>query len=96
MTWDALHKLAGKQRKTEKRKREITYTFFWTICNSFLEAPSINRVFGNAIESRFREKIFDPIALFQIQFGKKKELEQLFSGTKLMLAAMQKGLGHAQ
>ena len=36
MTWDALHKLAAKAEKTEKKKREITYTFFRTVCDSFL------------------------------------------------------------
>ena len=28
MTWDALHKLATKAEKMEKKSREITYTFF--------------------------------------------------------------------
>ena len=49
MTWDALHKLATKAEKMEKRKQEITYTFFRTICNSFLGGTSINRMFGNTI-----------------------------------------------
>ena len=49
MTWDALHKLAAKAAKRRRESGEITYTFFWTICNSFLGGTSINRMFGNAI-----------------------------------------------
>ena len=50
MTWDALHKLATKaKRKWRRESREITYTFFRTICNSFLGGTSINRMFGNTI-----------------------------------------------
>ncbi|MGR5874498.1 hypothetical protein ACT7DH_10135 [Bacillus pacificus] len=49
MTWDALHKLAAKAAKNGEEKAGKLLTFFWTICNSFLEAPVLIVCLANAI-----------------------------------------------
>ncbi len=77
--------LRQKQQKMEKEKagKYLTRSFRDHMQQLYSGGTSINRMFGNTIWIKFREKIFESNwFLFQIQFGKKKALRVLFSGNK--------------
>ena len=87
MTWDALHKLAAEE-KWRRESREITYTFFRTICNSFSEAPVLIVCLATPYESKFREKIFDPIAFVPNSVWEEEGIKSsCLAAQNLMLAA---------
>ena len=66
--------LRQKLQKTEKKAGKLLTRSFGPYATAFSEAPVIVCL-ATPYESKFREKIFDPLLLFQIQFGKKKELK---------------------
>ncbi len=91
MTWDALHKLAAKAAETEKRKREITYTFLDHMPQLSREHLVLIVCLATPYESSFVKKYLIRLLLFQIQFGKKKELRAAVYGTKLNVSCTCEG-----
>ena len=75
MTWDALHKLAAKAAENGEEKQEITYTFFRIYATAFSEAPVLIVCLATPYESKFREKIFDPIAFVPNSVWEEEELK---------------------
>ena len=90
-----MHYINLRQKsEREKRKQEITYTFFRTICNSFSEAPVLIVCLATPYESKFREKIFDPIAFVPDSVWEEEGIKSsCLAAQNLMLAAHAKGLG---
>ena len=75
MTWDALHKLAAKAAENgEEKAGKLLTRSFGPYATAFSEAPVLIVCLATPYESKFREKYLIQLLLFQIQFGKKKEL----------------------
>ncbi|MEM5607629.1 nitroreductase family protein [Bacillus toyonensis] len=63
MTWDALHKLAAKATENgEEKAGKLLTRSFGPYATAFSEAPVLIVCLATSYESKFREKIFDPIA----------------------------------
>ena len=88
MTWDALHKLAAKAAENGRESREITTRSFGPYATAFSEAPVLIVCLATPYESKFREKIFDPIAFVPNSVWEEEGIKSsCLAAQNLMLAA---------
>ena len=94
MTWDALHKLATKATKMEKRKQgNYLHVLSDAYATAFSEAPVLIVCLATPYESKFREKIFDPIAFVPDSVWEEEGIKSsCLAAQNLMLAAHAKDL----
>ncbi|MCU5680402.1 nitroreductase family protein [Bacillus wiedmannii] len=95
MTWDALHKLAAKAaEKGEEKAGKLLTRSFGPYATAFSEAPVLIVCLATPYESKFREKIFDPIAFVPDSVWEEEGIKSsCLAAQNLMLAAHAKGLG---
>ncbi|XKK19524.1 nitroreductase family protein [Bacillus sp. CB102A.1] len=95
MTWDALHKLAAKATDNgEEKAGKLLTRSFGPYATAFSEAPVLIVCLATPYESKFREKIFDPIAFVPDSVWEEEGIKSsCLAAQNLMLAAHAKGLG---
>ena len=95
MTWDAIHKLAARAEENGKAKEAKLLTrSFGPYATAFSEAPVLIICLATPYESKFREKIFDPIELAEESVWEEEGIKSsCLAIQNLMLAAHARGLG---
>lgn len=95
MTWDALHKLAEKAKeKGEEKAGKLLTRSFGPYATAFSDAPVLIVCLATPYESKFREKIFDPIAFVSDSIWEEEGIKSsCLAAQNLMLAAYARGLG---
>jgi len=95
MTWDALHKLAEKATgKGEEKAGKLLTRSFGPYATAFSDAPVLIVCLATPYESKFREKIFDPIDFVPDSVWEEEGIKSsCLAAQNLMLAAYTRGLG---
>ncbi|EOP55125.1 NAD(P)H nitroreductase [Bacillus cereus VD136] len=95
MTWDALHKLAEKATgKGEEKAGKLLTRSFGPYATAFSDAPVLIVCLATPYESKFREKIFDPIDFVPDSVWEEEGIKSsCLAAQNLMLAAYARGLG---
>ena len=95
MTWDALHKLAEKAtEKGEEKAGKLLTRSFGPYATAFSDAPALIVCLATPYESKFREKIFDPIDFVPDSVWEEEGIKSsCLAAQNLMLAAYARGLG---
>ncbi|CAM4231748.1 NAD(P)H nitroreductase [Bacillus manliponensis] len=95
MTWDALHRVAGKaKKKGEERAGKLLTRSFGPYATAFSDAPVLIICLATPYESKFREKIFDPIGFVEESVWEEEGIKSsCLAAQNLMLAAHARGLG---
>ncbi|WP_018782144.1 MULTISPECIES: nitroreductase family protein [Bacillus] len=95
MTWDALHKLAEKAtEKGEEKAGKLLTRSFGPYATAFSDAPVLIVCLATPYESKFREKIFDPIDFVPDSVWEEEGIKSsCLAAQNLMLAAYARGLG---
>lgn len=95
MTWDALHTLAEKAAKNgEEKAGKLLTRSFGPYATAFSEAPVLIVCLATPYESKFREKIFDPIKFVPDAVWEEEGIKSsCLAAQNLMLAAHARGLG---
>ena len=87
--------LRQKRQKTEKAGNYLRS--FGPYATAFSEAPVLIVCLATPYESKFREKIFDPIAFVPDSVWEEEGIKSsCLAAQNLMLAAHARGLVHAQ
>ena len=92
MTWDALHKLAAKAAENGEEKAGYLHVLSDHM-QQLSQAPVLIVCLATPYESKFREKIFDPIAFVPNSVWEEEIKSSCLAAQNLMLAAHAKGLG---
>lgn len=95
ITWDALHEKAkeAKERGFEKEGRLLIRSF-GPYATAFSEAPVLIVCLATPYESKFKERIFDPIGLADEAVWREEGIKSSSLAIQnLLLAAHAKGLG---
>ncbi|WP_459503649.1 nitroreductase family protein [Bacillus sp. C1] len=95
MTWDALHKLAAQAAENgEEKAGKLLTRSFGPYATAFSDAPVLIVCLATPYESKFREKIFDPIDFVPDSVWEEEGLKSsCLAAQNLMLAAHARGLG---
>lgn len=95
MTWDALHKKADEASNNGHTKpARLLVKSFGPYATAFSNAPALVICLATPYDSKFRQKIFDPIELITDDIWREEGLKSSCLATQnLMLAAHAKGLG---
>ncbi|MFT9849947.1 nitroreductase family protein [Aneurinibacillus sp. REN35] len=94
MTWEELHKIAdeAKDRGLEKEARLLARSF-GPYATAFTGAPALIVCLATPYNSKFRERIFDPITISEPSFWSEEGIKSsCLAIQNLMLAAHAKGL----
>lgn len=95
MTWDALHEKAKEatDRGFEKPAKLLTKSF-GPYATAFSDAPALIICLATPYQSKFREKIFDPVEFVDESVWREEGIKSsCLAIQNLMLAAHAKGLG---
>lgn len=95
LTWDALDERAeeAKQNAKDKEARMLLRSF-GPYATAFANAPVLVVCLATPYQSKFREKIFDPIHLVEDKVWEEEGIKSsCLAAQNLMLAAYAKGLG---
>lgn len=94
LTWDALHKKAAEaEAKGLVREAKLLVKSFGPYATAFAEAPVLILCLATPYESKFRDKIFDPIGLVDQSVWDEEGIKSsCLASQNLMLAAYAKGL----
>lgn len=94
MTWDALHRVAGQAaEKGEERAGKLLTRSFGPYATAFSDAPVLIICLATPYESKFREKIFDPIGFVEESVWEEEGIKSsCLAAQNLMLAAHARGL----
>ncbi|MDM5154808.1 nitroreductase family protein [Bacillus sp. DX1.1] len=95
MTWDALYKQAeeAKEKGEEKAGKLLTRSF-GPYATAFSDAPVLIVCLATPYQSKFREKIFDPINFVPDAVWEEEGIKSsCLAAQNLMLAAHARGLG---
>ncbi|EMA6344284.1 nitroreductase family protein [Bacillus cytotoxicus] len=95
MTWEALHKLADQAAKNGQEKAgKLLTRSFGPYATAFSDAPVLIICLATPYESKFREKIFDPISFVPDAVWEEEGMKSsCLAAQNLMLAAHARGLG---
>ncbi|MGO0061901.1 nitroreductase family protein [Brevibacillus fluminis] len=95
MTWDALHeKAAQATEKGFEKEGRLLVRSFGPYATAFSDAPVLIVCLATPYESKFREKIFEPIELVPHNVWDEEGIKSsCLASQNLMLAAHAKGLG---
>ncbi|HDR4570131.1 nitroreductase family protein [Bacillus cytotoxicus] len=95
MTWEALHKLADQATKNGQEKAgKLLTRSFGPYATAFSDAPVLIICLATPYESKFREKIFDPISFVPEAVWEEEGMKSsCLAAQNLMLAAHARGLG---
>ncbi|HZG87215.1 nitroreductase family protein [Paenibacillus sp.] len=94
LTWEALHRRAAEAtaRGLEKEARMLTRSF-GPYATAFRDAPALIVCLATPYESKFRDKIFDPIGLVPDEVWREEGIKSsCLAAQNLMLAAHARGL----
>jgi nitroreductase len=94
LTWDALHRFAAKaEARGKEREARLLLKSFGPYATAFGEAPALVVCLATPYQSKFREKIFDPIGLADEHVWREEGLKSSsLAAMNLMLAAHARGL----
>ncbi|WP_102349272.1 nitroreductase family protein [Bacillus sp. Marseille-P3661] len=94
MTWDALHqKAALAEEKGFKKEGKLLARSFGPYATAFSDAPVLIVCLATPYQSKFREKIFEPIQLVPDSVWEEEGIKSsCLAAQNLMLAAHAKGL----
>ncbi|RNB88413.1 nitroreductase family protein [Brevibacillus nitrificans] len=95
LTWDALHEKAAEaaEKGFEKEGKLLTRSF-GPYATAFSDAPALIICLATPYQSKFREKIFEPIQLVNDNVWEEEGIKSsCLASQNLMLAAYAKGLG---
>jgi nitroreductase len=94
MTWDALHRRAAEAEAQGKgREARLLVKSFGPYATAFGEAPALVVCLATPYQSKFREKIFDPIGLVEEDVWREEGIKSsCLAAMNLMLAAHARGL----
>lgn len=95
MTWDALHEKAEEAKEQSKEKEaKMLIRSFGPYATAFSNAPVLIVCLATPYQSKFREKIFDPINFVDDKIWEEEGIKSsCLAAQNLMLAAHAKGLG---
>ena len=95
MTWDALHEKAkAAEERGFERPAKMLLKSFGPYATAFSDAPALIICLATPYESKFREKVFDPINLVPDEVWREEGIKSsCLAVQNLMLAAHAKGLG---
>ncbi|WP_242221681.1 nitroreductase family protein [Bacillus cereus group sp. BfR-BA-01380] len=95
MTWNALHKRAEEAaQKGEEKAGKLLTRSFGTYATAFSDAPVLIICLATPYQSKFREKIFDPIEFVPESVWEEEGIKSsCLASQNLMLAAHARGLG---
>lgn len=95
MTWDALHeKAAEATAKGFEREAKLLTRSFGPYATAFSDAPVLIICLATPYDSKFREKIFEPIQLVPESVWEEEGIKSsCLAAQNLMLAAYAKGIG---
>lgn len=95
MTWDALHEKAKEaEERGFERPAKMLLKSFGPYATAFSDAPALIICLATSYESKFREKVFDPINLVPDEIWREEGIKSsCLAVQNLMLAAHAKGLG---
>jgi nitroreductase len=94
LTWEALHARAAEatERGLEKEARMLTRSF-GPYATAFRDAPALIVCLATPYESKFRDRIFDPIGLVPDEVWREEGIKSsCLASQNLMLAAHARGL----
>ncbi|MFC0216353.1 nitroreductase family protein [Paenibacillus chartarius] len=94
MTWDALHRTAERAEADGKsREGRLLVKSFGPYATAFSDAPVLIICLATPYQSKFREKIFDPIGFVdEAEWAEEGIKSSCLAAQNLMLAAHAKGL----
>ncbi|WP_442601377.1 nitroreductase family protein [Paenibacillus sp. KN14-4R] len=94
MTWSQLHaKAAEAEAKGLQREAKLLVKSFGPYATAFSDAPALIVCLATPYQSKFRDKIFDPIALVEPHVWEEEGIKSsCLAAQNLMLAAHAKGL----
>ncbi|MGG2092330.1 nitroreductase family protein [Bacillus sp. S13(2024)] len=95
MTWNALHKRAVEAiEKGEEKAGKLLTRSFGPYATAFSDAPVLIICLATPYQSKFREKIFDPIEFVPESIWEEEGIKSsCLAAQNLMLAAHARGLG---
>lgn len=95
MTWESLHERAREaEEKGEEKAARMLLRSFGPYATAFSNAPVLIICLATSYDSKFRQKIFDPIGLVPSEVWKEEGIKSsCLASQNLMLAAYAKGLG---
>jgi nitroreductase len=95
MTWAALHEIAAKaEERGLKKEAKLLTRSFGPYATAFSEAPVLIICLATPYQSKFREKIFDPIEFVTEDVWEEEGIKSsCLASQNLMLAAHAMGLG---
>ncbi|TDF95838.1 nitroreductase family protein [Paenibacillus piri] len=94
MTWDQLHqKAAEAEQRGLSREARLLVKSFGPYATAFADAPALIVCLATPYTSKFRDKIFDPVALVDPSVWDEEGIKSsCLAAQNLMLAAHAKGL----
>lgn len=94
MTWDELHRRAAEaEQKGLSREGRLLVKSFGPYATAFSDAPALIVCLATPYQSKFREKIFDPIGLVEDEVWREEGIKSsCLASMNLMLAAHARGL----
>ncbi|WP_276352750.1 nitroreductase family protein [Cohnella caldifontis] len=94
MTWDELHRRAEEaESRGLSREARLLVKSFGPYATAFSDAPALIVCLATPYQSKFRERIFDPIGLVQDEVWREEGIKSsCLASMNLMLAAHARGL----
>ncbi|MGZ9582965.1 nitroreductase family protein [Paenibacillus marinisediminis] len=94
LTWDAIHaRAAAAEEQGLQREAKLLVKSFGPYATAFSDAPALIICLATPYNSKFREKIFDPIALVPERIWEEEGIKSsCLAVQNLMLAAHARGL----
>jgi nitroreductase len=94
MTWDELHRRAEEaESRGLSREARLLVKSFGPYATAFSDAPALIVCLATPYQSKFRERIFDPIGLVQDDVWREEGIKSsCLASMNLMLAAHARGL----
>jgi nitroreductase len=94
MTWDELHRLAADaEERGLSREGRLLVKSFGPYATAFSNAPALIVCLATPYQSKFREKIFDPIGFVDEEVWREEGIKSsCLASMNLMLAAHSRGL----
>ncbi|MFC5451740.1 nitroreductase family protein [Paenibacillus aestuarii] len=95
LTWDQLHRISAEaEQKGLSREGRLLVKSFGPYATAFSDAPVLIICLATPYESKFRERIFDPIQLVEDHVWAEEGIKSsCLASQNLMLAAHARGLG---
>jgi nitroreductase len=94
MTWDELHRIAAEaEQRGHGREARLLVKSFGPYATAFADAPVLIVCLATPYESKFRNKIFDPIGFVSEEVWREEGIKSsCLASMNLMLAAHARGL----